>query len=422
MTCFLYCINDLVSLFSFYLILRYIFKEIPYMGKWRMIFCAVLSTAISVTGYLLLPGKTEYAFDMLDFAATVIALISVLLLFRKPRFWRSFAVLFIYYATIDTLWSFIASFFDVGIVQESIFSLIVTIAVSVAVLKGSNHKDLNVVAGAFREIPVWLLISLFLFELTNYYQEFGTSDLAYKILYVTSSCLIFLSILYLVFRVFRLVYTQNSILRQLNEQLIQADEQKKSDESLRQFRHDIKNHAVIINSLLEQGDYEGAKSYFSSLSPDMASNVQRFSTGNSVVDSLLNIKAAAARRQDTEITFNGAVPDKGIEPKDICVCFGNLLDNALEACALLPDEISRAIDIKSVIQNNLWILTFENPTKSAGKIGDNGLPATTKKNIKLHGIGLKNVRDTGKKYNGTLHLSVDRGRFTAEMLFELTEI
>lgn len=36
----------------------------------------------------------------------------------------------------------------------------------------------------------------------------------------------------------------------------------------------------------------------------------------------------------------------------------------------------------------------------------------------MHGIGLKNVRDTAKKYNDSLHLSAENGLFTAELLME----
>ena len=304
MTCALFCIKDLTSLLSFWLILRYIFKETPKTGKWRIAVCAILTVLTSVPGFLFLPARSEYAYELLDFIATVIALISIPLLFRKPRFWRAFAVLFIYFATIDTLWSFLVTFFEAGILQESVFNIVLTCAVSIAVYKGANHNELNVMAGAFNEIPVWLLISLFLFELTNYYKEFGVSTTWYNFFYVISSCLIFISILYLVFRVFRLVYTQNSILKQLNEQLVHEKDRMRSDEELRQFRHDFKNHTTVINSMLEQGDFEGAKSYFSSLTGEVGPQSMSYSTGNSVVDSLLNIRSDLARRQNTCISFD----------------------------------------------------------------------------------------------------------------------
>lgn len=419
MTCALFCIKDLTSLLSFWLILCYIFKETPKSGKWRIAVCAILTVLTSVPGFLFLPARSEYAYELLDFIATVIALISIPLLFRKPRFWRAFAVLFIYFATIDTLWSFLVTFFEAGILQESIFNFILTGAVSIAVYKGANHNELNVMAGAFNEIPVWLLISLFLFELTSYYKEFGASTTWYNFFYVVSSCLIFISILYLVFRVFRLVYTQNSILKQLNEQLIHEKDRMRSDEELRQFRHDFKNHTTVINSMLEQGDFEGAKGYFNSLTGELSSHSMSYSTGNSVVDSLLNIRSDLAHRQNTTISFDGAIPSCGVEPKDICVCFGNLLDNAIEACAALPSETKRTIDIKSILKDNTLYLSFTNPTISKKKVSSNALPGTTKKDVKAHGIGLRNVRDMAKKYNGSLHLTIEDGMFIAELLLKL---
>lgn len=418
MVCALYALQELSSLLSFYLLLRVVFREVPRPGPARPVLVAAVSVGVSVAGCLLLP-QTASSFELLAFFSTLIAVFAPPVLFRRPRFWRSLAVLCLYYATIDTLWSFIASFFTVGILHECVFDLILTAGVSLAALR-ANRRDMNAMAGALREIPWWLTFSLFLFELTSYYKEFGLSKTWYNALYVASSILIFLSILYLVFRVFRLVYTQNDILRRLNEQLLGAEAQKNADETLRRFRHDIRNHTVAVNALLEQGDYAGAKRYFADLTREVGGALPRYSTGNAVADSLLNVKAAAAAAQDAAISFSGAVPEKGIDPKDLCVCFGNLLDNAVEAVSALPAGAARTVSIQSVLRNNVWSLSFTNPAPAARALG-RALPRTTKKDVKAHGIGLKNVRDTVKAYNGSLHLSVEDGQFIAEALFELAK-
>ena len=239
-------------------------------------------------------------------------------------------------------------------------------------------------------------------------------------MYVISSCLVFVSILYLVFRVFRLVYTQNAIMKQLNDHLAYESSRIKSDEEFRKSRHDFKNHVIVLNAMLEQGEYEKAKNYFSTVSEELTGRKNTFSTGNSVVDSLLNIKVVSAALQNTEILFDGAIPEHGIEPKDMCICFGNLLDNAIEACANLPEGTERKISIRAVTKNNILILSFMNPVSSTKKLSGGELPKTTKKDVKVHGIGLKNVRDTAKKYNGSLYLSIEQGQFTAELLMEVS--
>ena len=420
MICALYCLKDVLALFSYYLILHFVFKEVLQKGVLRSVAYACFSIACSAAGYLLLPPLTEDAYAILDFIATVIALAGLPLLFKKPRFWRSLAILFIYYATVDTLWSFVATFSGAEILWECIFDIVMSGLVCFAVIRWANHKDLNVLAGAFQEIPVWLLVSLFLFELTNYYKEFGTSETGYNLIYVISSCLVFVSILYLVFRVFRLVYTQNAIMKQLNDHLAYESSRLESEEALRRFRHDFKNHVIVLNAMLEQGEYEKAKNYFSTVSEELTGRKNMFSTGNSVVDSLLNIKVVSAALQNTEILFDGAIPEHGIEPKDMCICFGNLLDNAIEACATLPEETERKISIRAVTKNNILLLSFMNPVSGTKKLSGGDLPKTTKKDVKVHGIGLKNVRDTAKKYNGSLYLSIEQEHFTAELLMEVS--
>ena len=421
MVCVLYRVKDLVALLSYCMILRTVFKETLRPGRGRAALCAAVSAVGSAAGYLLLTPGSEYAFEILDFIATVTALFSAVILFRRPRFWRSFAVLFIYYATVDTLWSFVNAFFHADIVYETAFHLVLSAAVCFAVYKGADHNDLNVMAGAFQEIPIWMLFSLFLFELTSYYKEFGVSKTWYDFLYMVSACGIFVSVLYLAYRVFRLIYTQNAIMKQLNDQLIHESERIDSDEALRRFRHDARNHATVLNAMLEQGEYESAKQYFSSVSGELSRGALRYSTGNPIVDSLLHIKAGASQEQEIGIRFDGAIPKEGIEPKDMCVCFGNLLDNAVEACAALPEGAKKTVRIRSVARNNILVLSFSNPAAVKKKTFSDGLPQTTKKDIRAHGIGLRNVRDTAKKYNGSLHLSIENGQFTAELLLELKE-
>lgn len=422
MICALYCLKDVLALFSYYLILHLVFKEVLQKGVWRSVAYACFSIVCSTAGYLLLTPRTEDSYAILDFIATVIALAGLPFILKKPRFWRSLAILFIYYATVDTLWSFVATFTGAEILWECVFDIVMSGFVCFAVLRGANHNNLNVLAGAFQEIPVWLLISLFLFELTNYYKEFGTSETGYNLMYVISSCLVFISILYLMFRVFRLVYTQNSIMKQLNDHLAYESSRIKSDEVLRRFRHDFKNHVIVLNAMLEQGDYEKAKGYFSSVSEEFTGKQSSFSTGNSVVDSLLSIKVVTAAMQNTEILFDGVIPERGIEPKDMCICFGNLLDNAIEACAALPEETERTIRIQAIPSNNVLVLSFVNPATQKSKTAFGQLPQTTKKDVKVHGIGLKNVRDIAKKYNGALHLSSENGTFTAELLLECSAV
>ena len=412
-------IKDLIALTSYIFLIKCVFQESLREDKWRFFTLAGISLLVSIGGYYLLYKKIEEVFAVLDFAATVISLSTIPFLFRKCRFWRAVAVFFIYYATVDMFWSFLAGAFDASIIAESVFDIIVSTVVIIVVFLGTNHKDVNIIAGAFKEIPVWLILSLLLFEWSSYYREFGISKTWNDFMYAVSASLVFLSILYLVFRVFRLVYTQNTILQKLNDQLLYASQKEKSDDILRSFRHDFKNHSLVLNAMLEQGNMTGAKAYLSDLTTEISGAIPKFSTGNEVVNSLLSIKSAAAAKDNISLLFDGTIPPQGVAPKDMCIVVGNLLDNAIEACRKLPETEEKCITVQTGMEGNLLFISVRNPSPDNGTIYTDSLPKTTKTNSRIHGIGLKNVRDIAKKYNGKLVVSMKNSYFSAEVLLEL---
>ncbi|MBQ6162999.1 MAG: GHKL domain-containing protein [Clostridia bacterium] len=421
LTCVLFCLKELAALAGFLLLLNRGFGETPRLRLRGLLSCAAVCVCVWAAGFFLLTPATQDAWEILDFLATVTAAAATFLLFRRPRVFRSVAVLFIYYGTGEMLWSFLSPLFSQRVIPELVFGICASLPVIAGILRVSAHKTLNLLAGAFSELPWWMLAALLLFELSAYYKEFGMSRAWYNVLYAVSACLMFLSLLWLAARVLYLIHTQKSILQRLNEQLLYESQKERSDEALRRFRHDYKNHVIALNAMLEHGDLNGARAYMDELTRDASGTLQRFSTGNSVVNSLLNVKYAAALRQNTELRFDGMIPEWGIAPKDMCVCVGNLLDNALEACASLPEGAPRYVKTTASVTGNILLLTTENPIGETASLPGGALPKTTKIDPKRHGIGLKNVKDISKKYNGSLTLSSADRRFTAELLLELQE-
>ena len=63
-----------------------------------------------------------------------------------------------------------------------------------------------------------------------------------------------------------------------------------------QIRHDMKNHVVCMDRLLSQEKYENLKEYFYSLSKEIYALENQIETGNEIVNQVINIKYATARR------------------------------------------------------------------------------------------------------------------------------
>ena len=68
---------------------------------------------------------------------------------------------------------------------------------------------------------------------------------------------------------------------------------------------------------------------------------------NSAVDAILNEKLLEAQNQQTNLRFEVAsLKNTRANAVDLCIILSNALDNALEACAKIPDVEERFITLK----------------------------------------------------------------------------
>ena len=100
-----------------------------------------------------------------------------------------------------------------------------------------------------------------------------------------------------------------------------------------------------------------------------------------------------------------------MEYGDMGILYGNLLDNAIEACNYVePDE--RFIRMKSKIMNGNLILSVVNSKQEKRNL----VLVTTKPDKENHGRGVKSIRKVVDKYDGTIEFE-DKGD-----MFEVTGI
>ena len=185
---------------------------------------------------------------------------------------------------------------------------------------------------------------------------------------------------------------------------------------IRGMRHDMKNTISLIMQLAA-GKEEELKAYLEELNQTMDRLEFRFKTGNTVVDTLLNMKyhEIASTVPDLRMDVEGLqFPEKlFIQSYDIGIIIGNALDNAIEACRKLkvkePDA-EAFIRISSFQKRELFFLKVENSFygKVVRKL-QNEFPVTDKADRENHGIGLANIKSTAEKYQGTMDFKV-KGR------------
>ena len=214
-------------------------------------------------------------------------------------------------------------------------------------------------------------------------------------------------------------YTKNYYMKQSenleNQFKVQADyyaSLAKSNFELRQFRHDYNNMKIGISELIKEGKNKDALNMLDYCDNQLLSAISicKFDTGNNIVDALLTDKQAKANAYNTQLFFKGAISNK-INPTDLCVIFGNALDNAIEACEKIKSYESKAIQINCECTGGFMFLTIKNPVSKDIFIHNNTI-LTSKEDKKSHGFGLLSINRVTKKYDGNLSLSCINKEFT----------
>lgn len=198
---------------------------------------------------------------------------------------------------------------------------------------------------------------------------------------------------------------------------------------IRSMKHDMKNTlSVVLRLAAQKGESENEElqTYLSELNQTFDSLDFRFKTGNSVIDTLLNMKYHEALRlvPDLHVDVKKLIlpSDLAIQSYDIGVILGNALDNAMEACRKLKEKEPGAktfIRLLSFRKDNLLIFKIENSFDGTLKRKRQaGLPETDKADKKVHGIGLANIKNTAEKYQGTMDYKIDGRVFILSVMMK----
>ncbi|QOX63367.1 GHKL domain-containing protein [Anoxybacterium hadale] len=181
------------------------------------------------------------------------------------------------------------------------------------------------------------------------------------------------------------------------------------------IRHDLKNHMFSIQTLTEEGKNGAVLDYIENIMEDLGAKQNLATSGNTVIDSIINFKFQDAEQRGIRTTLELRIPDDsiGIPSFDLTIILGNLLDNAIEAAARVGEN--RYLNVKIRLDKGRLLIQVENPYKGEIK-GSNGKLLTTKADNENHGIGLDSIKKTIQKYDGTMDIHYADNIFCVSLL------
>ncbi|MDO4313614.1 MAG: ATP-binding protein, partial [Eubacteriales bacterium] len=213
------------------------------------------------------------------------------------------------------------------------------------------------------------------------------------------------------------IHQKDLIERLLQKQQIQLDYYKKVsfyEKEFRKIKHDLKNQLLISESLK---DKELIEEYRKEIDNLFSAYETKIHSGNEILDVLLENKIQYCKENNIEFKLNVNF-NRGtfIDLIDVGTIFGNIIDNAIEACIRMETG-KKQICLFVYESGNFIIIKMEN-TFDKIKLKGKSL-VSLKENGKNHGIGLYSLEQTLNKYDGSYRYNADNGNFRLMILIPI---
>ena len=204
---------------------------------------------------------------------------------------------------------------------------------------------------------------------------------------------------------------ENALLEsQLDAQLAHYRDLTAQYEQIRAMRHDIAHHLNTIHALLEAGNLQAASEYSEQLLPAQTYSSRLGACRNPVVDAFLYTRVQDAQAKGIPVRAEVSLPvELPVSNTDLIVAFGNLLDNALEACAGIPDA---QITLRAHMDKGYLVIQESNPVRPRQPQGKKPrrIPELER------GVGFRVLGSLAAKYDGSFRHTCEDGVYTVTLL------
>ena len=203
---------------------------------------------------------------------------------------------------------------------------------------------------------------------------------------------------------------ENELLEsQLDAQLAHYGDLTAQYEQIRAMRHDISHHLNTINALLQAGNLQAASEYSEQLLPAQTYSSRLGACRNPVVDAFLYTRTQEAGLRGVPVRADVSLPvELPVSNTDLIVAFGNLLDNALEACSGIPDA---QITLRAHMDKGYVVIQESNPVRARQPQGKKPrrIPELER------GVGFRVLGSLAAKYDGSFRHTCENDTYTVTL-------
>ena len=292
-----------------------------------------------------------------------------------------------------------------------LFLALVLLVVSLPFLRARNNLSGRQLL-VFSAFPITQMVceaSLVTLMFTPPRYEYIPMQLIMSVLFLVSDILLYRTMVRTEQRV--QLEVENELLeRQLDAQLAHYRDLTAQYEQIRAMRHDIAHHLNTIHALLEAGNLQAASEYSEQLLPAQTYSSRLGACRNPVVDAFLYTRVQDAQAKGIPVQADVSLPvELPVSNTDLIVAFGNLLDNALEACSGIPDA---QITLRAHMDKGYVVIQESNPVRPRQPQGKKPrrIPELER------GVGFRVLSGLAEKYDGSFRHTCENDTYTVTLL------
>jgi sensor histidine kinase regulating citrate/malate metabolism len=208
--------------------------------------------------------------------------------------------------------------------------------------------------------------------------------------------------------------TQNNYL--LTLQNVQYENLQQRIDEARRAKHDVRHHVHLTLEYLRSGKLSELETYleqYSNSLPDTKSNLY---CPNYEINTMLNYFAQQAQEHGIAMDVFVQFPKEiALTETTLSVLFGNLLENAVDACKDVTDG-EKKITVRGKVSKGFVYFDISNNYAGTLSKAKNGNYLTTKKNGK--GMGLQSVAHLVKLHDGVFETDAKDNIFRVSVMLQ----
>ena len=218
----------------------------------------------------------------------------------------------------------------------------------------------------------------------------------------------------------RLISEQNKSLelKEKNHQLVmqamQYENLREKITDARRAKHDVRHHIALMQEYLNNGDLEALGEYLNRYGESLPDDTLIRFCENAAANAVLLYFAQQAKNNGIDYIVKAKIPsDISVSETDISVLFGNLLENALDACKTELSDSKKIIVRAELSGNSLCVAVDNTYTGTLKYTGSGDLISTKHRGV---GLGTQSVKSIAEKYGGICRFETGDGMFKASVL------